>query len=122
MLDRMTHAVRGRVDATSTLDGRVSIGAGTEVINSTIHGPTIIGSDARIVDAQIGPYTALGDRVHVSKSRIENSVVMEDSVIREMRRPVIDSLIGRKAQVAGTAHASDAVRLLLGDMCETELP
>jgi len=122
MLDRIAHEIGGRVDASSRIEGRVSIGAGTEVINSTIRGPCVIGADARIIDTQIGSYTALGDRVHVIASRIENSVVMEDSVIRDIRRPVIGSLIGRKVQITGSAEGTGAVRLLLGDMCEAALP
>lgn len=121
MLETITHTVHGRVSADSRLEGAVSIGADTEVINSHIRGPAIIGAAARIVNAQIGPYTSIGDRVHVIDSRIENSVVMDDSAIRNLRRPLVGCLIGRKVQVAGTAAPVDSVRLLLGDYCEADL-
>ncbi len=122
MLERIPAAMNGTVDAASTIEGTVSIGAGTEIIGSHIRGPVIIGAGARIVGAHVGPFTSLGDRVHVINSRIENSVVMEDSVIRDLRHPVIASLLGRRVQVAGPTTPSEGVRLLLGDFCETELP
>jgi glucose-1-phosphate thymidylyltransferase len=120
MLQQLSPAVQGRVDAASTLEGTVSIGESSEIIGSRISGPVIIGSEARIVDAHIGPFTSIGDRVHIIGSRIENSVVMEDAVIRDVRQPLSRSLLGRKVQVSGNA-AVDGVRLLLGDFCETEL-
>ena len=78
-------------------------------------------AEARIINAQIGPFTSLGDRVHVINSRIEDSVVMEDSIIRDLQRPLIGSLIGRKVQVTRRRGERDGVRLLLGDFCETDL-
>jgi glucose-1-phosphate thymidylyltransferase len=119
MLEKITPSVRGRVDAASTLDGLVSIGEDTEIIGSRICGPVIIGAEARIVNAEIGPFASLGDRVHVIASRIENSVVMDDCVIRDLRQPLIGGLLGRKVQVT---RAPGAVRLLLGDFSEAELP
>ncbi len=121
MLDKIPHAVRGRVDGGSTITGTVSIGEDAEVIGSEIHGPVIIGAEARIVDAYLGPYTSIGDRVHVIGSRVENSVVMEDCVVRGVRRPISGSLLGRKVQVSGDG-GGERMRLLLGDFCETELP
>jgi glucose-1-phosphate thymidylyltransferase len=120
MLDRLHADVQGKVDARSTIEGAVCIGTGSEVIDSHIRGPVIIGTEARILNAHIGPYTALGDRVHVIGSRIENSVVMEDSVLRELHQPVAGSLIGRKVHITGT-DGTGALRLLLGDFCETDL-
>jgi glucose-1-phosphate thymidylyltransferase len=122
MLETMHAEVRGTVDATSTIEGPVSIGEGSEVIRSRIRGPVIIGAEARIVDAEIGPFTSLGDRVHVIGSRVEDSVVMEDCLIRNLRQPLRRSLLGSKVQVTGNAEAPDALRLLLGDFCEVDLP
>jgi len=122
MLDKIPYTVHGKVEATSTLEGTVSIGEGTEVINSHIRGPVIIGAEARIVDAQIGPYVSIGDRVHVIGSRVEDSVVMDDCVIRNLRQTLMGSLLGRKVQVMANTGRSETLRLLLGDFCETELP
>jgi glucose-1-phosphate thymidylyltransferase len=121
VLEQLSHAVYGKVDAASTIEGGVTIGAGAEVIGSHIRGPSIIGANARIINAQIGPFTSVGDRVHVLDSSIEDSVIMEDTTIRGLRQALVRSLIGRKVQITGNANASGA-RLLLGDFCETQLP
>ncbi len=122
VLGGLTPSVQGKVDFASSLEGPVSIGSGSEIIGSRIRGPVIIGADARIVNAQIGPYTSIADRVHILNSRIENSVVMDDSVVRDLAPLLADSLIGRRVQVAGGGGAQTAVRMLLGDFCETVLP
>jgi len=122
MLDQIRRTVLGTVDPSSTIEGAVAIGADTEIIGSHIRGPVIIGSEARILNAHIGPYTSLGDRVHIIGSRIENSVIMDDTFIRDVRQPVVGSLIGRKVQVVGQTGEAGGVQLLLGDFCETVLP
>lgn len=122
MLQAITPAVHGRVDTDSTVEGAVSIGADAEIVASQIRGPVIIGAAARIVNSRVGPFASVGDRVHVLGSHVEDSVVMEDCVIRDLRQPLIRSLLGRKVQVTGNASRPDAVRLLLGDCCEIELP
>lgn len=121
VLDTYESRIEGRVDADSRLEGVVVIGPDAEVINSRIRGPVVIGATARLVDADIGPYTSIGDRVHVTDSRIENSVVMEESAILHVPRLVRDSLIGRRVQV-GRRDPERGARLLLGDFCEVEIP
>ena len=120
LLSALPAKLEGRVNGGSTITGNVSIALGAEVLDSRIRGPVIIGAEARIIDSEIGPFTSLGDRVHIIDSHIENSVVMDDTVIRGLRRPLAGSLIGRKAQITGGAEAP-GVRLLLGDFCETDL-
>jgi len=122
MLDSLHHSVRGNVDAASTLAGIVDIAEGAEIIRSQIQGPVVIGAKARIVDARLGPYTSIGERVQIVASHVSDSVIMEDSAIANVRQPVVGSLIGRKVRVSGSAAGVGAVRLLLGDFCEGELP
>ncbi len=122
MLESIHSAVEGKVDSASSIDGTVRIGPGAEIIGSEIHGPAVIGAEARILGSRIGPYTSIGERVHVLGSQIEDSVVMDDCMIRDLRHPVVSSLIGRKVQLTGQAEAHKGVRLLLGDFCESTLP
>ncbi len=119
MLDKMTTALHGKVDSSSKIEGAVCVGPDTEISGSHIKGPVIIGSKARIIDAEIGPYVSIGDRAHISNSRIEDSVLMDDCVLRDLRDPVKRSLLGRKVQLSGSATGG-AMRLILGDFCEVE--
>ncbi len=119
MLEKMTTSLHGKVDSASKIEGLVCIGPDTEISGSHIKGPVIIGSEARIIDAEIGPYVSIGDRAHISNSRIEDSVLMDDCVLRDLRDPVQRSLLGRKVQLSGSPGGG-AMRLILGDFCEVE--
>ena len=122
ILQKLVTALHGKVDSASKIEGPVSIGAGTEISGSRITGPVIIGAESRIIDAEIGPYTSIGDRVHIVASRVEDSVVMDDSILSNLRQPVVRSLLGRKVQLSGSTGRSDGIRLVLGDFCESEWP
>ncbi len=54
VLEEIRHSVAGFVDRDSQLNGKVTVEAGAEIINSVIRGPAIIGEHARIVNAYIG--------------------------------------------------------------------
>lgn len=119
MLDKLVADNQGTIDAGSRIEGAVVIAAGAEIENSRIVGPAIIGAQAKIVDAQVGPYAAIGERARISASHIEDSVVMEDTVIENLARPLAGSLVGRKVKISGDVEPR--LRLVVGDMCEVTL-
>ncbi len=110
----------GTVDASSRIEGRVSIGAGAIVESSTLVGPTIIGAGARILHSRVGPRTSLGDGVVVERSEVEHSVVLRESVIRDVHR-LTDSVLGRRALVQGSEGTRAQLCLLVGDDCRVEV-
>ncbi len=120
LLEKNESDVAGTVDETSSLDGRVVIAAGAEIVNSTIRGPVAIGAGTRVVDSFIGPFSAIGDRCEVLNSEIEHSVVMNDSRILQIPR-LEDSLIGREAVVERTTRRPRALRLMVGDHCQVDV-
>ncbi|HYD49406.1 MAG TPA: glucose-1-phosphate thymidylyltransferase [Terriglobales bacterium] len=116
MLDKLTPAQHGRVDSGSKIDGVAVIGEGAEVRNSKLIGPVIIGANAKIENATLGPYVSAGERVEVRNSTVRDCVIMEDTKVHDLSRPLVRSLIGRKAQITGQAEGE--VRLIAGDMCD----
>jgi glucose-1-phosphate thymidylyltransferase len=114
VLETIEPSVRGTVDATSVIDGRVVIEEGAEIINSTVRGPAIIGEGTRIVDSYIGPFTAVYHDCEVVGSEVEHSVLLEHSRIIDAGR-ITDSLIGRFVEVTRSAERPRATRLVLGD-------
>src|SRR5260221_4314997 len=58
VLEEVKPEIRGFVDSASSVDPRVTVEQGAEIINSTIRGPAIIGEHARIVNCYIRPLTA----------------------------------------------------------------
>lgn len=105
--------IKGEIDLTSQVSGRVSIGEGTQIINSTVRGPGAIGAHCLIKDSFIGPFTSIGDHSKVEGSVIEHSVLLAGVNVFQVDR-LEDSLIGRYARVSRhNRHRS--LQLLLGD-------
>ena len=121
MLGAMEAVNEGRVDAASTVEGRVSIGPGTVIQRSRLRGPLIIGANARIMDSYVGPFTAIGDGVELSHSEIEHSIVLERSHIRDVPRRIESSLIGKDVVVCANDSRPRTHRLMLGDSSRVEL-
>jgi glucose-1-phosphate thymidylyltransferase len=120
LLEQVEPAVEGKVDESSSIDGRVRIAAGAMVINSTIRGPVVIGPDTRIENSFIGPYTAIGGSCSVEGSEVEHSVVMDGSSIIGIAR-LEDSLIGSQATVSRSRQKPRALRLMVGDHCQIDV-
>jgi glucose-1-phosphate thymidylyltransferase len=120
LLEKLEPVVDGSVDEGSTLDGRVDVAAGAEIVGSTIRGPVAIGSWTRVVNSFIGPFSAIGARCEVVNSEIEHSVVMDGSRIVDIPR-LEDSLIGREAVVTRSQQRPRALRLMVGDHCQIDV-
>jgi glucose-1-phosphate thymidylyltransferase len=115
VLDELTPAILGSVDAESTVDSRVTIGAGAQIINSVVRGPTIIGENTRIVNSYVGPFTSIHHDCVVENAEIERSIVLEHARIADAPARIQDSLIGRRATISRATSLPAAYKLTLGD-------
>jgi glucose-1-phosphate thymidylyltransferase len=106
----------------STLEGRVVIEPGAVLERTTVRGPAVIGAGAKLVDAYIGPYTAIDRDVHIERSEIEYSIVLEGSHIADLGARMEASLIGKFSQVKRTDGMPKTYRMLVGDKCEISVP
>ena len=120
LLERIESRIDGKVDADSSVDGRVIVAEGAEIVNSTIRGPVAIGRDTRIVDSFVGPFSAIGDGCEVVNSEIEHSVLMSNSKVLQIAR-LEDSLIGHEARIERTSKRPRALRLMIGDHCQVDV-
>ncbi len=100
----------------STVEGPVAIETGAAIERCTLTGPVVIGADASLRDCRIGPYVAIGARSALSRVGIQNSIVMEDTMLVDCP-DIRDSMIGRYVRVAG---APAGARLTLGDHSRIE--
>ncbi len=121
VLEELTPHVAGFVDRDSQVDGRVTIEAEAEVINSVIRGPAIIGRNTRVVNSYIGPFTSIYHDVVVEDSEIEHSIVLEHSSIRGIPQRIADSLIGRNVRLLRSPIKPTAHKLTLGDYSDVGL-
>jgi glucose-1-phosphate thymidylyltransferase len=120
LLEQVHPRVDGVVDEASTIDGRVVVEEGAEIINSTVRGPAAIGRGTRVVDSFIGPFSAIGAGCEIVGSEIEHSVVMENSRVLGIPR-LEDSLIGREALVTRSSRRPRSLRLMVGDHCQIDV-
>jgi glucose-1-phosphate thymidylyltransferase len=115
VLTMISRDVRGDVDEHSVVTGDVIIDAGATLVNSTVRGPAVIGAGARIENAYIGPFTAIGDRCVIAQCEVEHSIVLSDSILRNIDVRISDSLIGKEVVVENTNLKPKGIRLMLGD-------
>lgn len=115
MLEYVGTSVRGHVDEHSQLIGRAIIEQDATIINSTIRGPVIIGKGARIVNSYIGPFTSISDGVQIIGSEIENSIILQDTVIQDIPTRIDNSLIGKNVQIHHLSEKPKALNFVLGD-------
>lgn len=120
LLEKIETRVDGKVDDLSSIDGKVVIAEGAEIVNSTVRGPVTIGRDTKIVDSFVGPFSAIGDGCQVLDSEIEHSVIMNGSQLLHIPR-LEDSLIGRDAVIERTNRRPRALRLMIGDHCQVDV-
>jgi glucose-1-phosphate thymidylyltransferase len=106
--------VRGQVDSSSKVVGRVDIEEGALIINSTIRGPASVAAGCQIKDSFIGPFTAIGSHSIVEGSSIEHSVILENCHIHQIER-LLDSLIGNNTHVTKQPNHFKSVQLFVGD-------
>jgi glucose-1-phosphate thymidylyltransferase len=121
VLEELHHRVDGFVDRDSRVDGRVTVEAGAEVINSVVRGPAIIGENSRVINSYIGPFTSIYHDVVIEGSEVEHSIVLEHSTITGIPGRIADSLIGRNARLSRSPIKPCAHKLTLGDYSDVGL-
>jgi glucose-1-phosphate thymidylyltransferase len=115
VLEELTPTLNGTIDAASSVDARVTIEAGAEIINSVIRGPAIIGENTRIVNSYVGPFTSIYHHCTIENCEIEYSIVLENSTVRDVDARILDSLIGRNVEIGRAPARPKALKLTLAD-------
>src|SRR5690348_13836461 len=108
-------APTARVSEDSSLTGAVIVEDGAVIENSVIRGPAIIGARTTLRNAYVGPFTSIYHDVVIERCEIEFSIVLEHSVLTDVRGRIEESLIGRYAEVHTSARKPRAHKLMLGD-------
>ncbi len=108
---------KSSVNSDSDILGRVEIGENCNINNCKITGPVIIGNNVGISDSYIGPYTSIGKDSYITKTSIEDSVVL-DSVLLDNIDSIENSIIGKNASVKKSDSNQSAFRLMISDHSE----
>ncbi|RQH25891.1 glucose-1-phosphate thymidylyltransferase [Okeania hirsuta] len=118
---RLTNSVNGEIDSQSQIIGRVKIGENTKLINCSIRGPVIIGDNCHLENCFIGPYSSIADNVTLIDVDLEHSVILQGAKIIEIHQRIVDSLLGRRAQLINAPQRPKALRFMIGDDSQIEL-
>ena len=113
--------IEADVDEQSKVIGRVTIGAGTKIINSTIRGPIIIGKGCYIENCFIGPYSSIADGVRLIEADLEHSVILKEAKVLGIHQRIVDSVLGQRATLETASKRPKALRFLIGDDSQIEL-
>jgi glucose-1-phosphate thymidylyltransferase len=120
ILETIETRIEGSVDAESTIEGRVVVGAGAEIIGSRVRGPVIIGERTRVTNSFIGPFTSISYDCEITDSELDHSVVLEESRIVGIAG-IADSLVGKEVEIIRSGTRPRALRLMLGDHSRVDL-
>ena len=120
VLETIEPSVEGSVDDGSTLEGRVVIEEGAQVIGSRVRGPAIIGRNTIVRDSYVGPYTSIYHDCEIVNTEVEHSVILSHSRISNVPH-ITDSLIGKNVEVSHNERRPRATRLMLGDHSVVDL-
>jgi glucose-1-phosphate thymidylyltransferase len=122
VLEELTPRIDGTVDSASSVDARVTVQAGAQIINSIVRGPSIIGEGAIIKDSYIGPFTSIYTGVTIENSELVRCIVLENTQIRNIPIRIEDSLIGRYANLEYDTSKPRSLKMNLGDHSRVWLP
>ena len=122
VLEDLAPCTEGATIEDSKLTGRVVLEPGARVVNSIIAGPAIIGADTAVIDSYVGPYTSIYHHCRIVETEIEASVVLERSTIEHPGSRIHESLIGRDVSITAVTARPKALRLVLGDHSNIQVP
>jgi len=76
----------------------------------------VIGDHSEIGSgAYVGPYTSVGSRVKILGAEIENSIVLDGTVV-DCRERIVDSIIGRDSRIVSDhAYRPRGRRFVVGE-------
>jgi glucose-1-phosphate thymidylyltransferase len=121
VLEELTPRIDGDVSDDSRVEGRVAVEPGAEITGSVVRGPAVIGEGARIADAFIGPYTSIGAEVEISRSEVENSILLAGARVIDLGTRMEASLLGRNVSLMRSDGVPKTLRMMVGDNSEIEL-
>jgi len=100
VLDDLKPEIIGEVEDDESIQGRVFVDGGTRIKRgATIRGPVVVGKKVLIESGvYIGPYTSIGNGVKVKHGEIENSIIMDDSLV-DVDEKITDSIIGLGSEI-----------------------
>jgi len=115
MIDGIDPKIKGDVDNTSDIVGRVIVEEGAKVINTVIRGPVIIGENTLVEGSYIGPFTSIYYGCEIKNSEIEYSIVLENCKIYDADQRIKRSILGQGVKIYKNTSKPSTHKFILGD-------
>ena len=115
--------IEGLIEDGAIVEGRVIIEKGAIIRkNSVVRGPACIGEGSIIgPSTYIGPYTSIGKKCRIENSEIENSVILDEVEIINIKKRITESLIGSHCKIIGGKTRPVGHRFVLGERASVTL-
>jgi glucose-1-phosphate thymidylyltransferase len=123
VLEELNRSLDGTVEDGAKVNGRVHLAESSTVKDgAVVRGPVTIADGVTIEGGSyIGPYTSIGPDTQIAGPHIENTVIVGESGITTNGR-IIDSLIGRAAQVGSAENMlPEGRRMVVGENSQLHL-
>jgi len=121
VLDNINTDVKGKIDKSSNISGRVIIEKGAEITNSNVRGPAIIGTGTKVVNSYIGPYTSIDKNCEIVNSELEYSIVLDNCLIQNQSIRIEASLFGKDVRIIKANSKPFTNRFIIGDQSIIEI-
>jgi glucose-1-phosphate thymidylyltransferase len=117
VLKDLKSSVKGKIDEEVAVSGNVEVGEGTMVHRgAALRGPVILGEHSEIGGgAYVGPYTSVGSHVKILGAEIENSIILDGTVV-DCKERIVDSIIGKDSKIISDhAYRPTGRRFVVGE-------
>jgi glucose-1-phosphate thymidylyltransferase len=117
VLKDLKTSTKGRIEEEVSTSGSVQVGEGAVVRRGvSLRGPIVIGDYSEIGGgAYVGPYTSVGSHVKILGAEIENSIVLDGTVI-DCRERIVDSIIGKNSKIVSeNTYRPSGRRFVVGE-------
>jgi len=111
-------SIKGDIDKKSKLYGKIEMGKGVRIVSSIIKGPVSIAENCVISNCEIGPNVSIGDACILENCRIDNSIIMEECVLENVRKKISNSILGKSVRIFGSKNFHSFV---IGDRSQINL-
>jgi len=100
VLKDLKSSVRGKIEEEVAISGNIEVGEGTIVHRgASLRGPVVLGEYSEIGGgAYVGPYTSVGSNVKILGAEIENSIILDGTIV-DCRERIVDSIIGKNSKI-----------------------
>jgi glucose-1-phosphate thymidylyltransferase len=121
VLDNIQPDIKGDVDKSSTVVGKVVLESGAKIINSVVRGPAIIGNGAVIENSYIGPFTSIGNSTVIKNSEVEYSILLRDCRVTNVKLRIEGSILGNDVEIVEASGKPLVHRFMIGDQSRVEV-